>query len=159
MPRPAAQAAGSVQVSFVQPEKFSDAEDDRHDSSQNLRELKRYLEVQAARHVGDGQTLTIEVLDVDLAGELRFDRSRAADVARAAGHGRLAAHQAALHAGIGRPAGASCRADRAHDMAYLDRMNRYADGEMLRHEKRMLDEWFEAQFRWRRPDPERRQLS
>jgi len=141
----AAQAAGSVQVSFVQPEKFSDAEDDRHDSSQNLRELKRYLELQAARHVGDGQTLTIEVLDVDLAGELRFDRRRAADVRVLLGMAdwpRIKLRYTLESAG--QPVR---RVEQTvSDMAYLERMNRYANGEMLRHEKRMLDEWFEAQF-------------
>jgi Protein of unknown function (DUF3016) len=140
-----AQAAGTVQVLFVQPEKFSDAEDARHDSSENLRELKRYLEAQAARYVGDGQTLTIEVLDVDLAGEIRFDRSRAEDVRVLLGKAdwpRIKLRYSLESAG--QPLR---RVEQTvSDMAYLERQRHYADSEFLRHEKRMLDEWFVAQF-------------
>ncbi len=32
------------------------------------------------------------------------------------------------------------------DMAYLEHVNRYAGDDRLRYEKRMLDEWFAAQF-------------
>jgi len=141
----AAQAAGTVQVSFVQPERFSDVRDARHDSSVNLRELKRHLEELASRHVADGQSLTIEVLDVDLAGEIRPIR-RLHDDLRVL-KGRADWPRIKLRATL-ESAGQPLRRieQTVSDMAYLQRSNRHADGEFLRYEKRMLDEWFETQF-------------
>ena len=68
------------------------------------------------------------------------------DVRVLARHGRLAAHHAALHAGDGRRAAARRVEQTVYDMAYLQRLNRYAGDEPLRYEKHMLDEWFDAQF-------------
>ena len=140
-----AQAAGRVQVSFVQPETFSDARDAHHDSSSNLRELKRYLEEIAARHVADGQSLTIEVLDVDLAGEIRPIRRLHDDLRVLKGGADWP--RIKLRATL-ESAGQPLRRieQTVSDMAYLERINRHADGEFLRYEKRMLDEWFETQF-------------
>jgi hypothetical protein len=141
----AAQASGTVQVSFVQPEKFADAEDARRDTTDNLRRLKSYLEEQAGRHLNDSQVLTIEVLDVDLAGEVRFDRRRQDDVRVLRGMAdwpRITLRYTLQTAGE-----PMRRVEQTvYDMAYLQRLNRYAGDEPLRYEKHMLDEWFDAQF-------------
>ena len=141
----AVQAAGAVQVSFVQPDKFTDAGDARRDTDRNLDEVKRHFEVLAARHLADGQTLGIEVLDVDLAGEVRPSRRTHQDA-------RI------LKGGVDWPriklrytlqgAGAAPRSaeQTLSDMGYLHHVNRYPRAEPLRYEKRMLDEWFAAQF-------------
>jgi hypothetical protein len=141
----AAHASGGVQVSFVQPDRFVDAEDARRDATDNLRRLKSYLEERGRRYVADGQTLIIEVLDVDLAGEVRFDRRRMDDVRVLRGmadwpritlrYTLETAGQPARHA-----------EQTVYDMAYLQRMNRYTSDEPLRYEKPMLDAWFDAQF-------------
>ena len=141
----AAQAAGTVQVTFVQPEKYSDARDAHRDSTNNLRVLKLYLEELAARHVADGQSLTIEVLDVDLAGEVRFSRRLHDDVRVL--KGRADWPRITLRATLESPGQPARRIEQTvSDMAYLQHVNRYADSEALRYEKRMLDEWFVAQF-------------
>ncbi len=141
----AAQAAGSVRVSFVHPEGFSDARDAGPDRDVNLRELKRYLEALAARHVGDGQTLTIEVLDVDLAGELRFSR-RATRELRVL-NGRADWPRIKLRTTLESAGQPARRVEQTvADMAYLQHIGRKADNESLHHEKRMLDAWFAAQF-------------
>jgi len=141
----AAQASGTVQVSFVQPEKFTDARDARRDNSANLRELKRTLEDLGARHVADGQSLSIEVLDVDLAGEVIYSRRLRDDVRVLKGRAdwpRIKL-RVTLEAG-GQPLR---RVEQTlTDMAYLQRISRHGDGEFLGYEKRMLDEWFTAQF-------------
>jgi len=141
----AAQAAGTVQVSFVEPESFSDVRDARFDSTENLRQLKSYLEEQASRHLTDGQALTIEVLDVDLAGEIRFSQHLHNDVRVL--RGRADWPRITLRytlASVGQPAR---RVEQTvYDMAYLQRLNHYVGDEPLRYEKRMLDEWFDAQF-------------
>ena len=71
----AAQAAGTVEVSFIHPEEFSDVGRGSVEIEQNTQALGEFLKKQAKR-LPDGQTLRVEVLDVDLAGELRpFRRS------------------------------------------------------------------------------------
>ena len=141
----AAQAAGAVQVTFVQPEEFSDIRDAHRDSSGNLRELKRYLEEQAAERLRDGQTLTIEVLDVDLAGEVRFVR-HVNDYVRVL-KGSTDWPRIKLRYTLTTADQPARRVEQTlSDKAYLMRLGRHTDGEMLRYEKRMLDEWFDAQF-------------
>ena len=63
-----AQAAGVVQVRFVEPQNFTDVRDGSHLLDQNLRSLERVVIDAAAPHVADGQTLTVDITDVDLAG-------------------------------------------------------------------------------------------
>ena len=66
---PPTNAAGQAEVSFVEPQRFTDAQ-------RNPLERERVLQ-SLATHVGkpatglpDGQSLRIEILDVDLAGKL-----------------------------------------------------------------------------------------
>ncbi len=141
----AAQASGTVQVSFVQPEKFADVKDAHGDGTGNLRELKRYLEALGALHVTDGQTMSIEVLDVDLAGDIRYGWRRHEDLRVLDGGADWP--RIKLRATL-ESAGQSARRieQTITDMAYLSRIPRYGESESLRHEKRMLDEWFDAQF-------------
>lgn len=67
---PVAQAAGTVEVNFVEPARYSDAgrgELEIERTMQNLGQFIRHL----GRRLPDGQKLRIDVLDVDLAGEVR----------------------------------------------------------------------------------------
>ena len=140
-----AQAAGTAQVSYVQPERFADAGDAYRDQEGNLRTLSRHLEALAGRHLGDGQTLRIEVLDVDLAGEVRPVRRLHQDVRVLKGSvdwPRIKLRYTLETAGQAPRQGEMTVAD----LAYLQRVNRYPDNESLRYEKRMLDEWFSEQF-------------
>ena len=141
----AAQAAGTVQVSYVQPEKFADAANSRHEIDNTLRLLTGHFEALARRHLADGQKLSIEVLDIDLAGEVRHSRRFLQDVR-------------VLKGGADWPriklrytlesAGQVSRGDEqvVSDMAYLQRISRYPESEALHFEKRMLDDWFVARF-------------
>ena len=68
----AAWAGGTVSVSFIQPERFSDAGERSYDySPATLQKIEQHLQYLGQRHLADGQVLKIEVTDVDLAGELR----------------------------------------------------------------------------------------
>jgi hypothetical protein len=141
----AAHAAGTAQVSFVQPDKFADAGNARRDHDANLRALASHIEALAARHLGDGQKLSVEVLDVDLAGEMRFSR-RLNDNIRVLKGGadwpRIKLRYTLESAGQAPRSGEQTIAD----MSYLQRLNRYPSDTQLRYEKRMLDDWFAAQF-------------
>ena len=67
-----AQAAGRVEVRWVKPELFSDIGHIRWQRDSTLQALGDFMQ-QLGQRLPDGQTLQIEVTDVDLAGEL--DRS------------------------------------------------------------------------------------
>src|SRR5690606_2539767 len=63
-----------VEVSFTQPEKFSDAADGPRGSQigrdKNLEELQRYIVERASTTLPEGRHLSVTITDVDLAGEI-----------------------------------------------------------------------------------------
>lgn len=65
--------ASPVQVTFVSPEKFTDAKDAYMESERGrdalLEELKQHLVTRGAAYLAAGQRLEITVTDVDLAGD------------------------------------------------------------------------------------------
>jgi hypothetical protein len=138
----AAHAAGTVQISFDKPERFADIRDRMYSREHNLKALEQIITSAAKPYVADGQTLKIEVLDVDLAGEVR-PGARAWDVR-------------VLRGGADWPRitlrwsveGASPRSGEAvvQDMAYLQRIAPALADTSLVYERRMLDEWFKQQF-------------
>jgi hypothetical protein len=139
------QAAGTVAVSYVQPDKFADAGNTRHDVESNLKELTGHLEALARRYLSDGQKLNIEVLDIDLAGEMRPSRRGGQDVRivkGAADWPRIKLRYTLDSAGQPPLSGEKSLAD----MSYLQRAGGYSAKDPLRYEKRMLAEWFAAQF-------------
>ena len=139
-----AHAAGTVQISFVKPENFADIRDRTFSREQNLKALEQVLTDVAAPYVADGQTLKIEVLDVDLAGEVR-PGSRAWDVRVL--RGRADWPRITLRWSLD-GAGATPRSGEAvvQDMAYLQRIRPTLSDTALIYERRMLDEWFRQQF-------------
>jgi Protein of unknown function (DUF3016) len=64
----AAAAPGGVMVTFINPEHYTDAGRHGRDTERNLRTLQSDLENLGARCLAVGETLDIQVLDVDLAG-------------------------------------------------------------------------------------------
>ena len=141
----AAQAAGTVQVSYVQPDRYIDAGIRQHDVENTLSDLTRHFELLAKRHLSDGQTLHIEVLDIDLAGREYPWRRAAQDVRVLTGradwpriHLRYTLEMA------GHPPRKA--AQWVSDMAYLHRVANLHARESLGYEKRMLAEWFSAEF-------------
>ncbi len=141
----AAQAAGTVTVAYIQPEKFADVGHTRRDVDDALKELTRHFEALAAKHLANDQKLSIEVLDVDLAGEIRPLRRSMQDIRVLKGgadwpHIKL---RYTLES-----AGQTTRSAEQSiaDLAYLQRIAGTYGGDPLHYEKRMLDEWFSAQF-------------
>ena len=65
--------ASRVQVEYVDPEKFTDVKDDYFGSEKGrdnyLDQLKEYIEQRAAKRLPAGQTLTVTVTDIDMAGD------------------------------------------------------------------------------------------
>src|SRR4029077_5974700 len=73
----AASAAGTVNVTFVDPDSFYDAGNSKRDVPGNLNELELHLQQLGQKYLPDGQVLSISVLDVDLAGYMNPLSSRA----------------------------------------------------------------------------------
>jgi hypothetical protein len=138
----AAQAAGTVQVAFIQPERFTDVRDRAHTSKEHLATLERVLVETAAPHVPDGRTLKIEVLDVDLAGEVR-PGMRAWDTRIL--NGRADWPRITLRWTLDGPAPRSGEAV-VQDMAYLQRIQPPLSDTGLVYERRMLDAYFRKEF-------------
>jgi Protein of unknown function (DUF3016) len=138
----AAEAGGTVQINFVEPENFADIRDRAYSREQNLKALEKIITHAAQPYVADGQTLKIEVLDVDLAGEVR-PGARAWDVRVL--RGRADWPRITLRWSL---AGATPRSGEAvlQDMAYLQRLPPSMADTALVYERRMLDEWFRKEF-------------
>jgi hypothetical protein len=138
-----AHAAGTVLVNFHESDKFSDIGRGVGERERNLEILEQHFK-RLGRKLPDAQTLTIEVLDVDLAGEVwptrRFGDLRilrgTADWPRMTLRWQLAADGKMLRKGE----------ERVADMAYLTRIPRPGDSEALAPDLRMVDDWFARRF-------------
>jgi Protein of unknown function (DUF3016) len=139
-----AHAAGTVQCTFVNPEKFADIRDRTYSAEQNLKSLEQIVLSVAAPYVADGQTLKVEILDVDLAGEVR-PGGRAWDVRVLRGRAdwpRITLRWTLDGAGQAPKSGEAV----VQDMSYLMRTPPAAADTSLFYERRMLGEWFKEQF-------------
>jgi Protein of unknown function (DUF3016) len=138
-----AAAAGLVEVRFVQPEKFADIGRGAYDRERHLEILARHFKA-LGEQLPDGQTLTIDVLDVDLAGELkpmrRFGDIRVlnggVDWPRMSLRWSLAADGRVLGAGE----------EQLADVGYLGVSSRLEQGQMMAYDVRMVQDWFRQRF-------------
>ena len=133
-------AAGTVEVKWVERQTYSDAGRSTMERGRTLQELGEHLRTLGSR-LPEGQTLRLEVLDLDLAGELRPHATQELRVLRGGADWPQMALRYTLLAADGRPlrSGQSWLSD----LHYL--VNTHRAGS-LAYEKRMLDDWFKAQF-------------
>lgn len=143
-----ASAAGTATVTFVNPEKYTDAGYSREtptarDLTALQRDLEKHFQKLAERHLADGETLAIEVLDVDLAG--RFQPSARLDdvrIVRDIDWPRVRLRYTLSRNGVADPS----VEERVSDQSFLMSINPYSSGDRLRYEKVMLDDWFLQRF-------------
>lgn len=141
-------AAGTATVAFVDPDRFTDAGQSRENPSERdlavLRaELEKHVQELAARYLRDGESVDIEVLDIDLAG--RFQPSaRLADVriVRDIDWPRFRVRSTLTRDGVAQPP----VEERLSSPSFLMSINRYGNGDRLRYEKAMLDDWCRERF-------------
>jgi hypothetical protein len=137
-----AQAAGTVQVNFVQPAGYSDIGLSSFDREHNLRALQAHF-TSLAKGLPDGQTLQVDVLDVDLAGEilpqsiheLRVLRG-GVDWPRITLRYTLTSSDTTLAQGE----------ERLSDPSYMFSRSASIQHQPLPYERRMLEEWFNDRF-------------
>jgi hypothetical protein len=140
----AAQAAGTVNVSFVEPDKYYDSGNSQFDKPANLKTIEQFLQELGRRHLPDGQVLHIEVLNIDLAGYVRPTR-QTSDLRIVRGKADWPSFQLryALSAG-GQPV--KNGEERVADLNYSGHIATYGTRDPLRYEKQMLESWFRARF-------------
>src|SRR5262245_59933630 len=140
----AAQAGGTVNVSFIDPEHFTDAGERSYYYSPNvLKVIDQYLQDLGQRYLADGQVLKIDVTNIDLAGWLRPMPNRGEWVRVLRGRAdfpRIALRYTLESNGQVTKQGEETLAD-------LDYTNvlRPSTGEYeMRYERLMLEAWFKA---------------
>jgi len=143
--------AGVVEVSFIEPARFTDTGAMLWERQSNLNALAAYLQSLGQRLLPADQTLKIEVLDVDLAGDvrpfpragrvLRVVRGRA-DWPRIQLRYTLTADGKTLLSGE----------EKVADLNYMQGLDTSHGSEPLYYEKRMLEGWFKARLVERRAD-------
>lgn len=139
-----ASASTGVQLAFVEPDKFADAQSTWLPAQSLFDGLSSHLQRLAEKNLPRGQTLYIEITDIDLAGTIAYSRHFMAPlrVLRELTYPRMVLRYR-LQSG---DAAAPLTAVTLRDMAYLTRINPYPASDPLRFEKRMLDDWFHEVF-------------
>ena len=136
-------AAGTVDVSFVASETFIDVGRGSVDRERNLEVLARHMKA-LGTELPDGQTLSITVLDVDLAGDI-WPTRRWSDVRILKGgvdwprmklRWALKSGEQTLRTGD----------DQLADMAYLMHTRGLQPNHELAYDVRMVNDWFRKTF-------------
>jgi hypothetical protein len=136
-------ASAAVTVTFTQPENYVDMPFSPWEKDAVMKDLRAHFDKLGAK-LPQGQNLKIDVLDIDLAGQIEPRTSGTYDLRVMRGRADWPTIQLRYSVeaeGKVIKSGES----RVNDMNYLQsRINRYSTNESLRYEKRMLDEWFKT---------------
>ncbi len=140
----AAAAHADVQVNFVNPEKFTDIKDNNGFKQMDvLKDIEAYLVEQTGKRL-PGRDVRIDVIDVDLAGEVEpfGRRMQWLRVMRTVTLPGMSFHYEVREGGkVVQQGEATLR-----DMNYQEGFNSFSGTEPLRYEKRMLDRWMQKEF-------------
>jgi len=132
-------AWAEVTVSYVKPEEFTDIDRSPIDRENTLKNFTDYFK-SLEKKLPAGQSLKIEVLDIDLAGRL-YPRRAGSEIRIMNGgadwphmHLKYTLEQdgQVLRSGD----------EQLSNMDYQGRIGAYFDSDPLRYEKQMLDDWF-----------------
>lgn len=148
LPACAQDPAARVVVTFDHPETYTDA-DLYGGRGVNARTpamdgIRQHLVKLATRQLAAGQRLTVEVLDIDLAGRFEPARPLAADVRimRDIDWPRIKLRYTLEDGGVVRSSGD----ETLIDQSYRSHAAMYGPSDPLRYEKTMLDDWFRARI-------------
>ena len=136
-------AFAGATVTYVQPERFSDIPFSHADRERVLADMTSHFNKLATK-LPAGQELTVEVLDIDLAGDT-WPTHMAHDLRILNGRADWPRMQLRYTITAG---GQVVRSGEEHlsDMSYLHQANRIDRQDSLRYEKKMLDDWFKERF-------------
>lgn len=140
--------AGRVEVSFDPQASFTDAGSTPREREQRLAALAEHLKSLGRQGLGDDRTLSIELIDLDLAGTIQFVRHPAGTAVRVLRGGADGPHIELRYS----LSDASQVIASGHETLFDagSARTRLAlgrdDGDPLRQEKRLLDHWFAERF-------------
>ena len=144
-----AEDQGPVRVEFVAPEKFTDVSLYRArmapEKNPNLDALRKHTQKRAARYLSDGQTLLIQVTDINLAGDhLPNTDPSLYDVRIVTG---LYPPRIKLNYSLQSASGSVLKAGQVdlRDLGF-DSSSPGRSSDALRYEKYMLDKWMRKEF-------------
>ncbi|MFS2005150.1 DUF3016 domain-containing protein [Duganella sp. CT11-25] len=133
-------AWAEVSVTYVKPDDYTDVPRSVIERDRVLKDFSEYF-AKLDKKLPAGQSLKIEVLDIDLAGRL-YPRYSGGDDIRVLKGGadwpRMHLRYTLTQDGQTLRSGD----EQLSNMNYQMSMTRYADSEPLRYEKQMLDDWF-----------------
>ncbi|MDU9393517.1 DUF3016 domain-containing protein [Pseudomonas sp. zfem002] len=138
-------ATTNVQVNFIHPEKFRDASlrgdgYQRGADEQVMKQLRVYLETLGNRYLGTGQSLRVDIRDIDLAGHYEPWQRNASSVRFMRD---ITWPSIDLHYSLQEHGQVVKQADtRVDDKFYLQRPGRLGNSDSLWSEKAMLNDWF-----------------
>lgn len=139
----AAMPAGAAVTVTFGPGPYSDIGHAGAETEKVKDDLARHLQGLGSRYLAPQDNLRIEVLDVDLAGEVQLSRSgREIRVARGGADFPRIRLRYSLDAG----AKSASAEETISDTSYLWFPARGRESESLYHEKRLLDSWFKEHF-------------
>jgi Protein of unknown function (DUF3016) len=141
-------AIAAVEVSFVNPKRYSDATlgGGYGDKAREpvLRNIREHLERLGARYLKPDQTLKIDVLDIDLAGRFEWWRPYAYNVRILRG---VTWPRIAVRYTLQEDDRTLLSAEESvSDLNYQMRTAASLSSDPLKYEKAMLDDWFRARF-------------
>lgn len=136
--------AATVDVSFVEPAKFADAGRGSFETERTTKALAEIFQTYGKR-LPASQSLKIEVIDVDLAGDLHWGRAAVNEIRVLRGRAdwpRMELRYTLTENGRVLKSGEA----RLSDMTYLQHSLGPRYREPLGYEQRMIDEWITATF-------------
>ena len=137
-------AWAGTEVHFTKPEQFTDVSFNQTEREKVLKDLAAHFE-KLGESLKPGQTLKVDVTDLDMAGRENPSMRMAQDFRVM--NGQADWPRMRLHYVLEQDGKVIANADAAlSDMSYLTRINRYVSGDKLRYEKQMIDDWFSSTF-------------
>lgn len=142
----ASSAVPAVSVTFEHPEKYRDVGRLRADANATLKEIATYLQKMGAMYLPPDQKLSVQIVDIDLAGEEGGSRSAGSETRIVNGRSDWPSIQ--LRYVLYADAKELARGEETiSDMKFLlYPIPPAATQEPLPYEKRMLKDWFRARF-------------
>ncbi|NGZ82837.1 DUF3016 domain-containing protein [Duganella aceris] len=136
-------AWAEVSVTYVKPDDYTDVSRSQIERERTLKDFSEYF-AKLDKKLPAGQTLKIEVLDIDLAG--RFYPRRNGEDIRIMNGGADWPHMHLRY--TLEQDGKTLRSgdDELSNMSYQERLSGHYSSDPLRYEKQMLDDWFEKKI-------------
>jgi hypothetical protein len=130
-----------VSVTYTKPNEYSDVAFSPYDRERVLKQFTEYF-TGLDKKLPSGEQLKVEILDIDLAGRM-VPRHGGVDDIRVMNGGADWPHIKLRYTLTENGQTVRSGEENLSNMMYQQRYNRYADGDPLRYEKQMLDDWFD----------------